>query len=109
MRELVDAVHHCLCPASKSFSLLELLLLMLMPISNEVPTILQKNAKFQATNYEDIARGRSSALMMATPGSWQQELNGNPPYCCSVITTQSFLTHTYLNPIGPQQILSKTF
>ena len=52
---------------------------MLMPISNEVPTILQKNAKFQATNYEDIARGRSSALMMATPGSWQQELNGNPP------------------------------
>ena len=80
-----------------------------MPISNEVPIILQKNAKFQATNYEDIARGGSSALMMATPGSWQQELNGNPPYCCSVITTQSFLTHTYLNPIWPQQILSKTF
>ena len=30
-----------------------------MPISNEVPTISQKNATFQATNYEDIARGRT--------------------------------------------------
>ena len=48
-----------LCPASKLFSLLELELLLLMPIFNEVPTILQKNATFQATNYEDIARGRA--------------------------------------------------
>ena len=54
--------------------------LLLMSISNEFPTILQKNAIFQATNYEDISRGQIvwDEVPNGNPWGFQQELNGIP-------------------------------
>ena len=52
--------------------------LLLMSISNEVPTILQKMLFFQATNYEDIARDQTvpDEVPNGNPWGFQKELNG---------------------------------
>ena len=62
--------------------------LLVIPISNQVPTILL--SFFQATNYEDIARGQTVPDEVPNGLPFvicQQELNGNP--YCSVITAPS--------------------